>query len=206
MPAQNHNMMSKSMLSGLKTHLLEWDRHIFLAKDAPRMSQSQVFRVLLLLIWLVGLVDAAPTAAAIPDPVVQGQLVWSSQQAHPGDQPILAIILDIHEGYHINPDPSRLEDPFLIPTQLVVTETTPGLVAHGAHFPPPQSVVVGPIDQERQTPGYEDRVVLYVPFAIDHTMQRGSKMEWISEEKAKKDAKGKEPKKEVKKVTKGKKK
>ena len=32
------------------------------------------------------------------------------------------------------------------------------------------------------------------------------KMEWISEEKAKKDAKGKEPKKEVKKVTKGKKK
>ena len=175
MLAQDHKIMSKGMLRGIKTLLLVWNGRPLSLLFGSMMNRSHVFRILLPLIWSVGLVNVEPSTAAIPDPVVQSKLTWSSQKAHAGDKPVLAVILDIHEGYHVNPDQPRLEDSFLIPTQLEVTETAPGLVSHGGHFPPPQSVVVGPIDQERQVSGYEGRVVLYLPFVIDHTIELGSK-------------------------------
>ena len=175
MLVQNRNMMPKGKLSYRSTLPRVRNSNSFAMRSNAILNRFQSLCVLLGMIWLIGGANVTDTEAAIPDPVVQSQLVWLSPQAHPGDQRVLAIILDIHDGFHINPDSSRLEDPFLIPTQLEVTETSSGLVAHGKRFPAPHSVVVGTLDHERQVSGYEDRVVLYVPFALDPGTHLGFK-------------------------------
>ncbi len=131
------------------------------------------------LIYLVVLVlvagGAASSAQSVPDPVVTVRTVWSADQAHGGDRRVLAVVVDIHEGFHINPRAQELEDDLLIPTQLEAVETPGEVSVSRVRYPAPGLVTVGPIEQPRQVLGYERRVVLHVPVRVAGSSSVGVK-------------------------------
>ncbi len=112
---------------------------------------------------LLHILPVAGFAQRVPDRVVRVEVAWSNPQAHAGDKRVLAVVLDIEPGYHVNPDARRLHDDLLIPTQLGVTSVGDGLSTEAVYYPHPAEVEVGPVDAPRLIQGYEGRVVLYVP-------------------------------------------
>lgn len=90
---------------------------------------------------------------------------WSDSWASSGDQRVLAIILDLEPGWHINPDAART-DGFLIPTTVEVTGVGPALTVGPVQFPQPQSVRVRYTGETDTIEAYAGRVVLYVPVVV----------------------------------------
>ena len=57
--------------------------------------------------------------------VVHAETVWQIPKANPGDQRVLAIILEIKDGYHINPSKGQIQantDFIQLPSRLEVVE------------------------------------------------------------------------------------
>jgi len=140
-----------------------------------RLSGNIFFAPAVLAMCSTLIAQSAPDASSIPNPVVTSRTVWSGVQAHAGDQRVLAVVLDIHDGYHINPNRAHLHDPFLIPTLLEVTDQAQGLTTKQVRYPKPQVVTVGPPGQERQIKGLEHRAILYVPVILNDHASTGSK-------------------------------
>jgi len=127
----------------------------------------------LLIAMMVGVGVGAAHGQVAGASVVRARSVWSVSVAHRGDRRVLAVVLDMDGGHHINPPRAQLHDDFLIPTQLKVVDVSQGVTAGPAQYPAPGSVVVGPADQPRQTEGYENQVVLYVPVQVGTEAQLG---------------------------------
>jgi thiol:disulfide interchange protein DsbD len=127
----------------------------------------------LLIAMMVSVVVGAANGQAAPVSVVRAKSIWSIPVAHRGDRRVLAVVLDMDGGYHVNPSRAQLHDNFLIPTQLKVVEVSSGVTVGLVQYPTPGPVVVGPVDQPRQTEGYENRVVLYVPVEVSAAAQLG---------------------------------
>lgn len=90
---------------------------------------------------------------------------WSQSQAAAGDQRILAVVLEISEGFHINPDEARAAEN-LIPTVVTVEAADAALQVGPVQYPKPHDVTVNYTGKPQQIPVYEGRTVLYVPVIV----------------------------------------
>jgi len=118
-------------------------------------------------------VDASRTAHGQPQSfdsssVVEVSTVWQTPRAHPGDDIALAVVIEVEEPYHINPDKSQIDDEFgfLIPTDLTVTEAAPALGVTSVQYPEAEDVEVAYTGEASTIKAYHHQVVLYVPVRV----------------------------------------
>lgn len=104
------------------------------------------------------------------DPVLV-RTEWSMDGARPGDELVLAVVIDIEDGWHINPDKARLSQDFLLPTVVKVVEQDANLQAQGAIFPEPHLVEFAGV----QVLSYEHETVIYLPVKVRDSAEPGSK-------------------------------
>lgn len=94
--------------------------------------------------------------------------VWSSPKAHPGDQRILAIIVRLAPGYHINPNAHQLPSNLNftpIPTTLTARISARTAVRLGSpQYPQAQQRVVAYANQP--LPVFQHRFILYLPVVV----------------------------------------
>ncbi len=115
---------------------------------------------------MAGCVGTAWGQQAIPNPVVGVRSGLFVPVPASAERCVLAVVLDIHPGFHINPPKHQLDDDSLIPTALRVIHRPVGLWIDPVRYPPPKAVTVGTDDQPRRVTAYEGRAVLYVPIAV----------------------------------------
>ncbi|MEE9212113.1 MAG: cytochrome c biogenesis protein CcdA [Phycisphaeraceae bacterium] len=107
--------------------------------------------------------------------VVQVQTVWRTPKAHRGDQNLLAVVVDIQSGYHINPDKAQapsVGDFIPYPSRLTVVEAADELSFEAPRFPAPHPIRVEYADGELMS--YQGRVILYLPVKVADDAAAGS--------------------------------
>ncbi|MCC7203999.1 MAG: thioredoxin family protein [Phycisphaeraceae bacterium] len=106
-----------------------------------------------------------PTPSAAP---LLSELVWSGAMTHADDRRVLAVVIDIQRGYHVNPDADQLpaDLDWLIPTQITATVEQPGLTLGPVQYPPAATVTVNYTGTPSDLPVFEGRAVAYVPVTI----------------------------------------
>jgi len=114
---------------------------------------------------------AAIGRAADEPAVVQVETKWSGEaKVAPGGERTLAVIVNIADEYHINPDKARLPaGSFLIPTSLKAkdkAEQLPGVTLGAVQFPEPKKVEVRYTGKPATIEAYEHQAILYVPVTI----------------------------------------
>lgn len=131
---------------------------------------------------LIAWVSANPAAAQVsgfgfgstPAPVT-AEAVVLAEQAHVGSPTAVAVVIDIAETYHINPDPARSGPdwfPAQYPTTLRVIDPPSGVRVGEVQFPEPHAYAVEYADQEIDV--FDGRVVLYVPVLLDPEIEVGT--------------------------------
>lgn len=124
----------------------------------------------------VGLASAAGAQGVLDAyQVVQVRAVWNTDTAGPGDQRLLAVVLEIADGYHINTDAAQLP-PFevtLIPTELRVVQIPPTLRAGDVRYPAGQDVAVKYLGQVEPLRAFAGRLVVYLPVTVAPTAEPG---------------------------------
>jgi thiol:disulfide interchange protein DsbD len=136
-------------------------------------------RLLLTLVLLIGAVRPAwaqlGAASATATGPVTVETVWSAPYARPGDQRVLAVVLQIQDRFHINPAAAAIpaDLSFLIPTTVKATSSSPSLRFGDTQFPAPGEVAVRYTEKVTQLKAYEGRVVLYVPVVVDRSAEAG---------------------------------
>ncbi|HEX7009677.1 MAG TPA: protein-disulfide reductase DsbD domain-containing protein [Phycisphaeraceae bacterium] len=132
------------------------------------MKQTLTLAAGVALLLLHGLVSPRATAQRLArtDDMVQVEAVWSIPEAKPGDQRALALVLNIREGFHINPDSTQVA-PGLIPTTVQVEQAPPSLRLGPLQWPAPHTITVNYTGEPQSIPVYEGRVIVYVPVTVD---------------------------------------
>jgi suppressor for copper-sensitivity B len=106
--------------------------------------------------------------------VVQLETAWSVDRAHPGDRAVLAVIVDIKDGYHINADASQIqpfEDFKPYPTKVQVVAATEGLTIETARFP--KAVPVSVDYASGALMSFIGRSIFYLPMKLDDRIKPG---------------------------------
>ncbi|MEM1107186.1 MAG: cytochrome c biogenesis protein CcdA [Planctomycetota bacterium] len=109
-----------------------------------------------------------------PKPVT-AEIELLSTQAHVGSPAAVAVVIDIADTYHINPDAERSGPewfPAQYPTTLRVVDPPAGVRVGAVQFPEPKPYAVEYADQEILV--YEGKVVLYVPLLLDAEIEPGA--------------------------------
>ena len=117
---------------------------------------------------------AVPIRAQLPDfgltdtpgPVTAGVAVMSDRVAA-GNPTAVAVVIDIADPYHINPDAARSGPAWFegqYPTSLRVLEMPEGVEVGPVQFPEPHGYEVAYAEQEILV--YEGRAVLYLPLLV----------------------------------------
>lgn len=124
-----------------------------------------VTRVLLAILVLLAI--ASPSFAQLDDgpPPVTVRAAWSSDAARAGDQRVLAVVLEIADGWHVNPDAARTAAS-LIPTSVKAAAAGDALTLGPPQFPEPHLVEVSYSLDGKPIPSYEGRTVVYVPAMV----------------------------------------
>lgn len=102
-----------------------------------------------------------------PQPVTAIAAVMSGRVVA-GNPTAVAVVIDIAEPYHINPDEARSGPAWFegqYPTTLRVLEAPEGLRLGRVQFPEPHGYAVAYADQEILV--YDGRVILYLPVLVD---------------------------------------
>ncbi|MEX0775703.1 MAG: cytochrome c biogenesis protein CcdA [Phycisphaeraceae bacterium] len=103
-----------------------------------------------------------------PPDVLTVETRWQTPQATPGQRLALAVIIDLQEGWHINPDAAQCSTTSKteqVPTTLVATRADAALLFETPQFPVPKSVPLTFAAGEA-LPVYDGRVILYVPVKV----------------------------------------
>ena len=93
---------------------------------------------------------------------------WSAEQARPGDRIILAVIIDMDAGLHINADQRQLGpmadfEPFA--TEVSIVSATSGVISELPRYPEAHPVKFDFADDDLMV--FDGRVVIYLPLQID---------------------------------------
>ena len=103
------------------------------------------------------------------------ETAWSVSAGRVGDRLVLAVVLDIAEGYHINPDPSQVRPLGIvqpIPSQLQVAHVPPELLFETPkYYPAPHEIQVQYFNELLLC--YEGQLVIYLPVKIAPTAVSG---------------------------------
>ena len=126
-------------------------------------------------LFLLILVPAAVEVAAMePAEVITARTAWSADRAHPGDHVKLAIIVNIADGFHINPDKPQVVpagDLTPYPTSVKVLEASEALTIESVYFPPAEQINVGYAEGPLMT--YEGQKILFMQMKVDEQAQPG---------------------------------
>ena len=95
--------------------------------------------------------------------------------ARPGDLVALGIVVDIDDGFHINPDPAQVVivgdfEPY--PTDVRIIEAASGLALEAVRFPKPHPIQADYADGDLMV--FEGRTVFYLPIKVGEEIQPGS--------------------------------
>jgi thiol:disulfide interchange protein DsbD len=129
--------------------------------------------ILLLFLCIISQSSPMPAAAASEDPV-RIQTAWSVDRARPGDQAILAVVVDIQKGYHINADAGQIQ-PFKdfkpYPTKVQVVTATEDVAMEAARFP--QAIPVKVDYASEALMSFEGRAIIYLPINLSAQIKPG---------------------------------
>ncbi|MBW2443188.1 MAG: hypothetical protein JRH12_22140, partial [Deltaproteobacteria bacterium] len=119
------------------------------------------------------LLPAADSASASDE--VQVKTAWSVDRARPGDPVVLAVVIDIKDGIHINAD-ARQVQPFEefkpYPTKVQVVAATEGVTIETARFP--QAIPVKVDYASGALMSFEGRAIIYLPMKLDEQIKPGA--------------------------------
>jgi len=113
--------------------------------------------------------------AAQSQQVVAARTIWSSPQASPGSQRVLAVRVDIAPTYHINPQKDQIpgDVSYLIPTTLEVVQPPAGVRIGAIQFPQAHEVHIAFAEKSQTLMAYEGAVTLYVPVTVEPDVPLG---------------------------------
>jgi thiol:disulfide interchange protein len=141
-------------------------------------STAKSRRLLAILLTIPLLLTAAAGASFIsarpPAEVVTLRTVWSADGAHPGGGAVLAVVLDIAEGYHINADAAQLVVPegfSPLPTRVEVTSAAATLSFEAPHFPPAHALKLDFSDVPLMF--FDGQVVVFLPVTVSPRAEPG---------------------------------
>ena len=125
-----------------------------------------------LIALMVAIVVAAAPANA--QDKVRVSTAWPADGARPGDLVALAIVVDIDDEFHINPDPAQVVvvgdfEPY--PTDVRILEVASGLTLEAVRFPKPHPIKADYADGELMV--FEGRTVFYLPVKVGEAVQPG---------------------------------
>jgi thiol:disulfide interchange protein DsbD len=106
--------------------------------------------------------------------VVQIKTAWSVDRVRPGDSAVLAVVIDIKAGIHINADASQIqpfEDFKPYPTKVQVVAATEGVTIETARFP--QAIPIKVDYASGPLMSFEGRTIIYLPMKLDQQMKPG---------------------------------
>lgn len=128
------------------------------------MPTALLHRLVPLCLALLGLLPAAASAQFLTQDPVTVSHQWSDPQARAGDQRVLAIVIDMADTWHINPDRART-DQDLIPTSIDVRSNDDRLQVGPVQYPQPVEVAVN-YGTPTTLRAYEHRAILYLPVIV----------------------------------------
>ncbi|MCI5140571.1 MAG: DUF255 domain-containing protein [Candidatus Electrothrix sp. ATG1] len=99
--------------------------------------------------------------------------VWSATAAHPGDQVVLGVVLQINEGFHVNADERQLipvENLTLIPTKVTVTGADKGLAIESPMYPPAVPLKVPYLTESAMS--FLGETIIYLPVHLEEALSR----------------------------------
>ncbi|WP_446011550.1 protein-disulfide reductase DsbD family protein [Candidatus Electrothrix sp.] len=105
---------------------------------------------------------------------VNVRVAWSVTAAHPGDQALLAVVIQVNEGFHINADERQIlsvEDLKLFPTKVVVTGADKGLKIEAPLYP--QAVPLTVPYLTGKVMSFQDETVIYLPVRLEESLSGG---------------------------------
>ena len=105
---------------------------------------------------------------------VRVSTAWPVDGARPGDLVALAIVVDIDDGFHINPDPAQTVavgdfEPY--PSDVRILEAAAGLTLEAVRFPKPHPIQADYADGDLLV--YEGRTVFYLPVKVGEEVPPG---------------------------------
>ncbi|MCI5144304.1 MAG: hypothetical protein D3923_01965, partial [Candidatus Electrothrix sp. AR3] len=131
-------------------------------------------RFLLVVLFFLIIIGLSPAWADQQEPstqAVQVTTAWSANQARPGDSIILAVVLQIREGIHINADIRQikaLEDFTAYPTKLTVVQGHQGVISS-----PPLYPKAIPFKVQYATGNlmsFKDQAIIYLPINVEDSV------------------------------------
>jgi len=135
-----------------------------------------VFRLMVILAVLMGPAAGLALGQTGPGDRVSISAQWNKTGARPDDQRVLAIVLEMDEGWHVNPGPADARpvgDFNPIPTEVTVDdEATEAVQVGPVQWPEPHALSVAYAESE--IPVYEDQTVLYLPVIVNAEAEPGA--------------------------------
>lgn len=105
---------------------------------------------------------------------VTAEAVFMGEAVHVGSPTAVAVVVDIAEPYHINPDAARSGPEWFkaqYPTTLRLVDPPPGVEVGAVQYPEPHAYAVEYADQEIDV--YDGRVVFYMPLLLAADVEPG---------------------------------
>ena len=139
-----------------------------------RISYFPALLVSIAIAFIVSPFAAAANLNASDDEAITVTTAWSVDRARPGDSIMLAIVVDIKEGYHINAD-ARQTKPFEdfkpYPTKVTVVDATPEITLELPRYP--RAVPVKVQYAAGDLMSFEGKTVIYLPIKLEETLRPG---------------------------------
>ena len=134
------------------------------------------YPVLVILAAIISIFQSTAAAAgnSADVKIVQVRSAWSADRAHPGDSIVLAVVVDIEEGYHINADAHQVKafgDFKPYPTKLAVIAADAGMTIESPRYPAAVPLKVQYAD--RPLPSFKGRTIIYLPVKLEDTLPPG---------------------------------
>lgn len=117
---------------------------------------------------LPGQADRAPASG------IRLTTAWSADRVRPGDRVVLAVIVDMDPGIHLNADSRQLKPmpdfkPF--PTELTIVSATAGAIGELPRYPKAHPLKVDFSEQALMV--FDGRLVIYLPLQIGKQFEAG---------------------------------
>ncbi|MGD8521176.1 MAG: cytochrome c biogenesis protein CcdA [Desulfobacterales bacterium] len=106
--------------------------------------------------------------------VVRAETAWSQDRARPGDSVVLALVVNIQKGYHINADRHQLKpmaDFKPYPTRLRIVEAHPGLTIEAPRYPKAHAEKVDYTTSDLMS--FEGQFIIYLPMKLEENIPPG---------------------------------
>lgn len=143
--------------------------------DSKKIFYSLTVMVLLLLLPGRNCKAVFEAGAAPVEKAVNVRSVWSVTGAHPGVKAVLAVVLEVNKGFHINADEQQIlpvEDLKLFPTKVIVTEADKGLKIESPLYPDAVPLKVPYLADKVMS--FKGKTVVYLPVRLGKTMSAGT--------------------------------